>query len=915
MKVKKIIFNILLGITLVGCQSNSKLKSIPPLPSGPHAIGSKENPKARLEYERSLLVDPKTNQIPKNIHTKELQFAKKIKEEQAGLRTKLNDWSLAGPANVGGRTRALASDIENENILIAGGVSGGIWRSTDGGLNWKRASQPSVLNNVSCLVQDPRIGKRKNWYYGTGELDGNSAKASGAPYRGDGIFKSVDNGESWEVIPSTQSNNTGSFDSPFNYIWKVAINPSESFEKDVIYAAIYGNIVRSIDGGSTWENLLGEPNLLESTSNDLNDSDASFYTNLMITPSGKIYAYLSTSTGDGFNGINKGIFYSEDGTTWNNITPSNFNVFSERLVMSYAPSNENIVYFLVEGSQVQLWKWDGNNWSNRSRHIPDDNSEVEAYNSQGSYNMTIKVHPSDANIVFIGGTNLYRSTDGFSSSNNISQIGGYDVVNENALYDDHHPDQHELIFLKDPNQMISSNDGGVFKTFNNRAETVLWNSLNNGYVTSQFYTLAISKDEGRNEILGGLQDNGTYFKSQSGVNTNWSSVLGGDGSYCATTPGSKYWYMSFQEAAIFQIAYEADGSIDTWAQVDPAGIDRDNHLFITPFVLDPNNYNRMYLAGDSSIWRNNNLTQIRPFNQVSTSTNWDVVSSTKGLNENITALDISTFPAHVLFYGSNAGNVYKVEGANANNSQTKLVFSYDGYVSNICIDPSNADRILICYSNYQIQSLFLSNDGGLSFIDVGGNLEENTDGSGNGPSIRWSEIIPLNDGSYQYFVGTSVGLYSTSDLIEKSTVWQQEGINSIGNAVVTMIDYRSSDGKIAVATHGNGVFESFVERAKDISSEAELEESVSVSSGYPNPFKDEFHIQFTLPADGPMLIYITDLSGKIVRTLINNPQYAGDITATWDGTSDNGRLLPNGMYQYVINYEGSIYGGKMILTR
>ncbi|MEP3387767.1 MAG: flagellar basal body rod modification protein, partial [Reichenbachiella sp.] len=273
MNLKIGLLSIALSVLILGCETSSRKNSIPPLPSAPSTIGTKENPNARFDYERRMIVDPKTNKVPADIHQKEFAFARKIQKSQSHLRSRQENWSLAGPYNVGGRTRALAFDVRDENVLLAGGVSGGMWRSSNGGINWSRTTQPSALNSVTSIVQDSRIGKRDSWYFGTGELDGNSARASGAPYRGDGIFKSTDNGESWDLLASTSTNNPASFDSPFNYVWNLAINPLEPFSNDVVYAAIYGNIVRSTDGGNSWENVLGEPNLLEDKSGDLNNSE------------------------------------------------------------------------------------------------------------------------------------------------------------------------------------------------------------------------------------------------------------------------------------------------------------------------------------------------------------------------------------------------------------------------------------------------------------------------------------------------------------------------------------------------------------------------------------------------------------------------------------------------------------------
>src|SRR5205085_2277462 len=103
-------------------------------------------------------------------------------------------WQWRGPYNIGGRTLALAADIAGEDTLLAGGVSGGLWRSTNGGTSWTRTTTLSQLPSVSSIVQDVRPGKTNNWYYGTGELVGASPSAGGAYYDGDGIFKSTDNG-------------------------------------------------------------------------------------------------------------------------------------------------------------------------------------------------------------------------------------------------------------------------------------------------------------------------------------------------------------------------------------------------------------------------------------------------------------------------------------------------------------------------------------------------------------------------------------------------------------------------------------------------------------------------------------------------------------------------------------------------
>jgi len=113
--------------------------------------------------------------------------------------------------------------------------------------------------------------------------------------------------------------------------------------------------------------------------------------------------------------------------------------------------------------------------------------------------------------------------------------------------------------------------------------------------------------------------------------------------------------------------------------------------------------------------------------------------------------------------------------------------------------------VIVAFANYNVQSLFYSSDGGTSWTPIGGNLEEHPDGSGSGPSFRTAAIMHSGNGMI-YLAGTSTGLYSTSTLNGMSTQWTLEGPTAIGNNIVNMIDTRESDGMVAVATCGHGVF-------------------------------------------------------------------------------------------------------------
>jgi len=133
--------------------------------------------------------------------------------------------------------------------------------------------------------------------------------------------------------------------------------------------------------------------------------------------------------------------------------------------------------------------------------------------------------------------------------------------------------------------------------------------------------------------------------------------------------------------------------------------------------------------------------------------------------------------------------------------------------------------------------------------------------------------------------------------------------------VIRMMDYRDVDGKFVVATHGNGVFESYIENTLQIEKPVANNSSLVVTSSYPNPFSDYIDIQFEIPEQGPLSVIVLNAFGQNIKTLINFPQFAGSINVRWDGTDTQGQPVKDGMYFYRIFYNGKVTGGKMIYDR
>lgn len=882
----------------------------------------------RSEYLTMLTADPKTGLVPEGIRSRELAFDLKLSQETARFRTQQLSIESAGPTNVGGRTRAVAYDVRNEDIILAGGVSGGIWRSTDGGISWTKKSHPENRNSVTCIVQDIRPGKEDVWYHGTGEIVGNSARGGSAPFRGDGIYKSTDNGETWNPLPSTQDAEPHVFNSQFQYIWDIEINPTNLQEDEVLVAA-FGGILRSVDGGATWEVELGQELFNQDEGVDLNEGNASFYTSIERSDNHVFYATLSTETSTDQLSPDAGIFYSLDGQNWEDITPFTAASRYRRIVIGSSKSNPNITYFFGDANSAIILEHDlslvgplnKGYVAPFERELPDFEEELGVIETQGSYNMMIRVHPDDPDIVFVGATNLFRSTDGFKTTENIDWIGGYNPEGGSGVYPNHHPDQHDLLFLpSNPNVALSASDGGLIQSDDITADSVKWESRNEGFITSQFFTIAQSKIAGDPTIIGGMQDNGTDLSPNG--SQSWKGIIGGDGAYAATSKDNSLWFSSFQRGQTLRLTLNEDYSLTSFGRVDPGGLVADAgslYLFVNPFALDPNNPNRMFCAGGNHLYFNQNVSQIPSGSQVPSSLGWERVNEKPVQNGLISAVEVS-LDGSTVYFGTSGGQIFRLDNANdrfafsvSEIAITNLDFVEEGYVSSIAVNPENSDHILVVFSNYNVPSIFESTDRGESFEDISGNLEENPDGTGNGPSVRWAEIIPKTTGNL-YMVGTSVGLYALEDFSEPIT-WIKQSPELIGSSIIPMMDYRARDGRLAIATHGNGIFTTQIPGYKEIVPESVAGESFQLIAAYPNPFDADTRIEYTLPEDGEVRIDILSPRGDLINTILLAPQYAGNNSVTWNGTTPSGTTLANGIYFYRIRYKGQSKSGRILLRR
>jgi hypothetical protein len=837
----------------------------------------KENSKRRAEFEWKLQRDPKTGKIPEGIREKEIALLKTLpvkadgifREALTNLSTDVqqtggaeNSYGAVGPTQNGGRTRAVVYDKRfgsNINgtvnrVILAGGVNGGIFRTTDGGQKWQFVHPDAEARNISCLAQDPRPGQENTWYAGTGEPIGASAGYPTGYIFGNGILKSTNNGATWTKLSISDVADPTQFNSEWNFIHKIAINPVNGD----IYAAIHRRIVRSRDGGQSWQTVFIS------------------FNNTPTVAVGGIADILITNNGSkiivGMSGRNAdpslaGVFVSNTGdfgsyiriaggnqgepdfvTGWrayNNTTNAADEFISGwgRIVLALAPSNENILFVMIENTdlasdnkpEADLFRCDlstaNPTWTNLTNNLVAQRNSTRLGAStkyleiQGAYNMLLAVHPTNTNIVLAGGVNLFRSTDGFSTRNNVRFIGGLESGNTYTdVLGTSHVDFHGFSFEPgNPNRVLISSDGGLGQIENISTPNVVWNffnaqtnlTYNSQFQTLQYYHVGIDPTPGSRNFFGGAQDNSTTFRDRSGIfgdvltdTSDHYIILGGDGCQVGMTKkngaGKQVLFCAAQNGQFYRSNLPPLSASDyTLIKPEAAG----EGLFITYFHLDNDNTDLLYYATSDTLYRTNSSTSV-------TSSTWTLMDSVHPkVFGDIYSLETTKGPYSTLnhlFIGTGAGKVYKIRNPQSSTSPVVEItppgIAAGSVVRDIAVNPRNQDTLMLVVSNYNTQSIFWTGNATAPQPDwqlIEGNIAT--------PSVRACEIIAKTTG-IEYYVGTSIGLFSTKLINGPNTVWYREvaatGTQAamLNGAVVNTLASRWADNTLVIGTHGNGMF-------------------------------------------------------------------------------------------------------------
>jgi hypothetical protein len=719
-----------------------------------------------IEMEKERTMDPALGYVPLERKLAALDHTLRLQQtlEQNGTfaRGALSRarWTNRGPNNVGGRSRAILVDLNDatRKTVFVASATGGLWKTTDiTALKpvWQLVDDWSAALAISSIAQD--VNNPKIMYLGTGDV-----AASDAP--GKGVMKSTDGGKTWTLLASTT---TGAF----NRCSALSINPANG---DVFVSTLDNGLNRSSDGGATWVKVLGA-----------GVAGFAANTNWRVQQVGNtIYSatssnvYKSTSNGD--VGTWTGL------STINNGFPTGFS----RMEMAVAPSDANVIYLVGNqggvGSAVYKTANGGTTWTASQRLSWRDGggaaSQTDFTRGQAWYDLSLAVSPTNPNVAYVGGVDLFRTIDGSTWAQVSSWTGSnYPYV---------HADQHGVTFEPGNGSVAYIGcDGGLFRVTN--AETnFAFAGKNDNYITTLFYSCAIHPTAGTNYYLAGAQDNGSHQISAGGIAPS-RSVLGGDGFYCFINQNNP----NYQIVSLYNGAF----SLSTNGGASFSGGTNSRGKFLTPCDLD-NTTNVFYAqANASDLWRWNLATNAAVAVDVSN------VMFSNGTSSNISHIGSDPNTPNRIYVGTTVGQLYKIDNANTGTSLTAVAVGggFGGNVSAIDVERGNANHLLLSVSSYGARnSVWESRDGGNTWIGVEGiNIANNLPDM----PVRWCLFNPNN--ANQAMIATDFGVWTTENLNGDNTSWLPP-VPGRGTPLVRtdMLRLRQSDKIVVGATYGRGLW-------------------------------------------------------------------------------------------------------------
>jgi len=636
----------------------------------------------------------------------------------------------------------------------------------DSETGWKQVSDFFPSLSVTKLAYDPN--NTQVFYFCTGEGWYNADAVKGA-----GVFKSIDGGETWEQLLSTAI-------TTFDYCQDLVVHPVTS---DVYVATRTGGLQRSVDGGATWEKVLGSS--VGATRNSVCDIE--------LTADGGVFASIGIFETDG-------IYFSPSGDAGTFVKQTNgfptSGIF--RIEMATAPSNANVAYAIACNSSDYrikgIWKTTdkGNTWFETNR--PDNNYEFAA--RQAWYDLSFAVDPNNENVVAMGGLNIWRTRDGGDTWQQLT-AGRLDSV----LIRYAHVDQHEIVF-ENSDVVYFGNDGGVYKCTNFTDDIPFIYERNYGYNVTQFYSVAIHPFSGIPQVMGGTQDNGTPYAYDDGI-AEYKFVSGGDGAFTAFNhQNPEIFFTASQERRMFRFT---NGGFEIPDTISNHFTNDANVLFINPFDIDATDPEVLYQATNIGIWRLSNAS-------VADTAAWVKAGTISGV---LTAIETTPAKPGVVFIGRNTGtgDIYRLDSSytstasaipysiDPNDMLPDAPFLSSMYCSSIYADETDANHVIVTYSNYGMPSIWESVNA-LSATPVWTNVE------GDFPDVPVYSALIHPDKPEVCYIATEIGVFYTDQLDAEFTQWVP--CSNFPIVRTDMLKLRPADRMIVAGTHGRGIWQALL---------------------------------------------------------------------------------------------------------
>lgn len=686
-----------------------------------------------------------------------------------------------GPAWCSGRIADFAVNPDNSYEYYVGVASGNVWKTSNNGVTWKPIFDNYGSYSIGVVELDPN-NSNVVWV-GTGE--NNHQRALGY---GDGVYKSVDGGESFENMGLKDSRQIGG----------IVIDPRNS---DVVFVACEGSVwgpggdrglFKTEDGGKNWKNVLEV-------------SEHTGINNVVIDPSNPDILYATSEQrrrhhyGKISGGPESTVYKSKDGgENWYEIKKGLPSVHIGGMGIAVSPVDPNVVYLIMEAAEDKGGFY-------RSTNKGESWERVSDHHSSGQYYNEIYCDPKDVDKVYSVETFSHYTEDGGKTWKRLGNNKKH--VDDHALWVDPSNTSHLLV----------GSDGGIYETFDSGNH---WDFKENLPIT-QFYRLAVDNSEPFYYVYGGTQDNNSTGgpsanTSSSGVtNDEWMVTLGGDGFWQAIDPKDpNIVYSEYQYGNMYRYDRKTGEKVSVKPR-ERKGEEAYKWNWNAPLFISPHDNKTLYAAANKvfkstdrgNSWEviSDDLTAQKDRDELKFMDKfWSIDAVQKHVSTSlwgtIVSMDESRVQKGLIYAGSDDGVISITEDGGKNwrqvKSSTMGVPEYT-YVSDIQADKFDANVVYVTFDNMKMDDfkpyVFKSEDKGKTWKSIANNLPENHTAHSIQQDHVKAEIL---------FLGTEFGVFTS---LNEGKEWTQlkSGIPTIA---VKDIAIQERENDLVLATFGRGFY-------------------------------------------------------------------------------------------------------------